>query len=365
MSNKPKVSVCLPVYNGARYLDEAIQSVLNQTHENWELLIADDVSSDESPAIIEKYAKQDSRIIAWRNERNKGVCANYNDCVTRVSGSLIKFVAQDDILEPKAIERLSEVLLENPTVSLVSCAKRNVDDNGKELEIIRRFPQNTFATGKEIILFNLIQLTNFIGEPITVMIRATDPPILLDPTFRYYSDVEFYYRVLAHGDYYYLDEVLCTYRRDAGEVTTRGLKGIHFAPEIFELWDRYHPYLEEIGETEEQFRRRAIEKIALRLDDLKRNRGLRVEDVMENRVSNGRSPNDASMADWEESRFKELAFSAAGYLTELLAELDHLKRCNANDPLNFQRELNKIHSSISWRATAPIRAVRPLIKKLF
>jgi glycosyltransferase involved in cell wall biosynthesis len=120
----PKVSVCLPVFNGARYLEAAIESVLSQTHENWELLIADDVSTDESSAIIGKYAKQEPRIVSWRNERNKGVCANYNDCITRAGGALIKFVAQDDILEPNAIERMVAVLSENPTVSLVSCAKR-------------------------------------------------------------------------------------------------------------------------------------------------------------------------------------------------------------------------------------------------
>ena len=70
MINEPVISIVLPVYNGARYLHEAIESIISQTFTQWELIVVDDGSTDESPAIIARFCEQDERIISVRNETN-------------------------------------------------------------------------------------------------------------------------------------------------------------------------------------------------------------------------------------------------------------------------------------------------------
>ena len=92
----PTVSICLPVYNGERFLREAIESVLAQTYEDYELLISDDLSQDSSLEIAHSYAKRDTRIIVSSNPKNLGLFANYNACQKLASGKYIKPFAQDD-----------------------------------------------------------------------------------------------------------------------------------------------------------------------------------------------------------------------------------------------------------------------------
>ena len=128
-----KVSVCLPVFNGVRHLALAIESILNQSASNWELLISDDGSTDGSWEMIEKFAKQDKRIRCWRNENRLGLFENYNFCMQQCYAPLIKLFAQDDILDPRAIKKMQTIFDERPNVVLVACAKNLVDLEGMML----------------------------------------------------------------------------------------------------------------------------------------------------------------------------------------------------------------------------------------
>lgn len=100
------ISVCIPTYNGARYLEACLDSVLRQTHADMEILIVDDGSTDESIEIIEKYRNLDSRIRFHQNQSNIGLVRNWNQCISLADGDWIKFVFQDDILEPGCLEEL-------------------------------------------------------------------------------------------------------------------------------------------------------------------------------------------------------------------------------------------------------------------
>src|SRR6516225_5012596 len=120
----PKVSICLPVYNGEDYLSQAIESALGQTYSDFELLIADDASIDSSLEIVRKYAKQDARIVYWQNDTNKGLFGNYNETLNRASGEYIKPFAQDDFFEANILERMLASFGADPEVVLVACARR-------------------------------------------------------------------------------------------------------------------------------------------------------------------------------------------------------------------------------------------------
>jgi len=71
----------MPVYNTEKYLEECIESILNQTFADFEFIISDDGSTDKSKEIIKKYAEKDSRIVFLNNPKNRGICANLNDCI--------------------------------------------------------------------------------------------------------------------------------------------------------------------------------------------------------------------------------------------------------------------------------------------
>lgn len=113
-----KVSVLMPVYNGASYLQEAIDSILNQTYHDFELIIVDDGSKDESAAIIARNAAKDSRIVALRNEKNSGICVTLNKGLHIARGEYIVRMDCDDISLPKRIERQVAFMDEHPEVGV-------------------------------------------------------------------------------------------------------------------------------------------------------------------------------------------------------------------------------------------------------
>src|ERR1700721_1865208 len=108
----PKVSILFPTYNREPYLVQAIESVIRQTYENWELLISDNCSSDNTPEILQEYAKKDSRILYWQNEKNIGPGPNYNKCIARASGDYIELFGADDFFEPDCLAKFVSILNE-------------------------------------------------------------------------------------------------------------------------------------------------------------------------------------------------------------------------------------------------------------
>jgi glycosyltransferase involved in cell wall biosynthesis len=105
MRNKPKVSVCMPVYNGAAFMREALDSILNQTLEDFELIISDNSSTDATEKICRDYATRNPRIRYYRSAHNRGAAWNYNCCVEHARGEYFKWAAHDDICAPKFLEQ--------------------------------------------------------------------------------------------------------------------------------------------------------------------------------------------------------------------------------------------------------------------
>ena len=126
-----KVTIVLPVYNGARYVRESIESCLNQTHRNLQLIIVDDCSNDETPEIIEEYAKRDDRILSIRNKTNLHLPGALNVGFRASTGQLLSWTSHDNFYAPAAIETLVKQLCSFPDVGLVYAAFRHIDDGGR------------------------------------------------------------------------------------------------------------------------------------------------------------------------------------------------------------------------------------------
>lgn len=99
------VSIITPCFNSEKYVSQAIHSVLNQTHQDWELLLVDDCSSDETFAIVSKFASQDNRIKAFKLAKNSGAGVARNFAIQQASGNYIAFLDADDLWKPEKLEK--------------------------------------------------------------------------------------------------------------------------------------------------------------------------------------------------------------------------------------------------------------------
>lgn len=117
---QPKVSVCIPVYNGEEHIRETLESVLNQSYKNIEVLVQDNASSDQTSNIVKELNKLDERIIVDRNDSLLGMAANWNAVVKRASGEYLVLLSADDLIELSFIEKCINVFRCNPNVDIVS-----------------------------------------------------------------------------------------------------------------------------------------------------------------------------------------------------------------------------------------------------
>lgn len=126
MSSKPKITVLMPVYNGGKYLDLAIQSILGQTYEDFEFLIIDDGSTDNSLEIIRKY--NDPRIKLVQNEKNLGLPTTLNIGIDIAMGEYIARMDQDDISHPRRFEKQVGFMDKNPNISICGTWMKTIGD---------------------------------------------------------------------------------------------------------------------------------------------------------------------------------------------------------------------------------------------
>jgi glycosyltransferase involved in cell wall biosynthesis len=144
------VSIGLPVHNGEKYLDVALQSLLSQTYSNLEVIICDNASTDATKEICAKYARSDPRIKYFRNETNIGSHNNHNLTFKHAKGKYFRWAAYDDLVAPNLIEKCVEVLEKRPEIILcctdcIVIDERSVFkevsfcDNGSSPDVVTRF----------------------------------------------------------------------------------------------------------------------------------------------------------------------------------------------------------------------------------
>lgn len=133
INDKPRVSIGMPVYNGERYLKEALNAILAQTYSEFELIISDNASSDNTPKICQSYAAKDRRIRYHRNARNIGASRNFNSVFELSSGDYFRWAAHDDLIAPDYLLKCVKVLEQDPSVVLCHSKIKVIDESGKIL----------------------------------------------------------------------------------------------------------------------------------------------------------------------------------------------------------------------------------------
>lgn len=132
--DSPQVSIGLPVYNGEDYLAESLSSILDQTYTDFELIICDNASTDETESICRSFASEDSRIRYYRNDENLGAAKNYNRTLRLAQGDYFRWACHDDKLEPRCLEACVEVLDQHPEVALAYPQTQLIDGEGEKME---------------------------------------------------------------------------------------------------------------------------------------------------------------------------------------------------------------------------------------
>ena len=246
MQMPPKISVCIPTYNSEKYLKQALDSVLSQSFKDFEIVVVDNNSKDNTAVIAEYYSSIDSRIVFYRNEENIGMVGNWNLCLKQASGEYIKFVFSDDVLLSEyALEKMFGVLEEDPDVSLVACARFLINDESDIIRKVSFFDDNLKCTGEEIINRSLFLQTNIVGEPTAVMFRRKPVGCYFDYDYKQIVDFEMWIRLLECGSFAYIAEPLCGFRVHSEQQTTRNRKSLVALEDWIKLYDCYFnkPYI--------------------------------------------------------------------------------------------------------------------------
>ena len=206
-NNSPLVSVLLPVYNSSAYLASAIDSILKQTFADFELLIINDGSTDNSPEIISSFT--DERIKVINNEKNLGLIASLNKGIDLAKGKYIARMDADDISLPERFEKQINYLKSNPTVSVIATRISLINTQG---EITGDWDDDKQYIEGEVIKHGMA-FTNRIAHP-TVMVRAEVFKKYKYKTYQKSSeDWDLWLRILADGHKIHkLNEVFLHYR---------------------------------------------------------------------------------------------------------------------------------------------------------
>lgn len=221
--NKPKVSICIPVYNAEKTIASTIQSVLDQTFQDWELIIVDNCSTDNSVEIIKQFT--DSRISFFQNETNCGMVNNWNKCLEKANADYIQLLCADDELEKDCIEIKYKFLSEHENLAAVSSGTLMIDSEDKILFKRRHFSKDCIISGSKIIKKSF-RTGNIFGEPSNVMFKKSVmlKAGIFSNSVPYSPDWEYWLRLAQYGDFAFLKDYLVRYRVSSGNETSNLFK---------------------------------------------------------------------------------------------------------------------------------------------
>ncbi len=225
-----KVSVIIPNYNHAPYLDARIQSVLNQTYQDFEIIILDDCSSDRSREVIEKY-RSDPHVtsIEYNNENCGKVFSQWKKGISLANGELIWIAESDDLSDDNFLELLSAKFKEHPSLSLAFCKSWMFDNDGNKWAAHQERVSEGFYNGKSFISDYMSRSCIMYNASACVFRKSSFNAIDdIYTTFRASGDRMFWTLICEQGDVYVVDERLNHYRRHGKNSTDHTfLQGIN------------------------------------------------------------------------------------------------------------------------------------------
>ena len=242
------ISVIVPIYNSEKYLQKCIDSIVNQTYKDLEIILVNDGSTDNSPKLCDEFAKNDKRIVVIHQE-NKGLSASRNAGLRRATGEYITFVDSDDYIEDDTYEKVFWAI-ENFNSDLVFFREKSVDETGKTIYINGETPSGKIF---EITQDDAAQL--IIGRLINGMCDKVYKSSVLDGIFfkeGYMYGEDFMYNLLALSRIQkigYVDQIKYSYVSNSSSVTHKkfnknSFDQVYFKDEVTKfVGDNFPKYL--------------------------------------------------------------------------------------------------------------------------
>lgn len=205
----PLVSIVLPVYNGEQYLRESIDSVIAQTYTNWELLILDDSSTDQTASIANEYAQKDPRIHYYKNLQNLRLPKNLNRGFRLSHGQYLTWTSDDNRYKPTAIERMVRALEDHATAQFVFASCHIIDEKGIPFEYI---------TVNQASLKRIVG-SDSVGACFLYTREVYETIGDYDPNFKMVEDFDYWQRIFAKFNVTIIEDYLYEYRLHRSSLT--------------------------------------------------------------------------------------------------------------------------------------------------
>ena len=218
ITENPLVSVLLCVFNGERYLEEALDSIAGQTYSHWECIIIDDCSTDKTSEILAKYAQKDQRFRVFRNEKNLRLPSSLNRGLNFVKGEYVLRMDADDISRPDRMEKQVAFMQQHPEIA-VAGSKVFLWREGETVARLDLRRTDMPSVQSRFIFFNPIVHPSIIAR--TQLIKS----IGYDPAFTCTEDLNLWVQMLCKGmKIAILDDYLLLYRIHANQITATSLQ---------------------------------------------------------------------------------------------------------------------------------------------
>lgn len=214
-----KVSIITPVYNSEKFLKNTIESVINQTHKEWELILVDDCSTDKSKEIIQEYMKCEKRVKYYKLDENSGAAVARNYGLKKSTGRFIAYLDADDLWVNDKLKKQIQFMLDN-SYGFTCTDYEVIDENGNSKNKIVNMPKK--------INYNLF-LRNTIIQTVGVMVdtEKISKELLKMPLIRRRQDAATWCQMLKQGfNCYGLNDNLAMYRRVTNSLSSNKLKAI-------------------------------------------------------------------------------------------------------------------------------------------
>lgn len=216
----PKVSICVPSYNSARFLGETIESALAQQFADYELIICDNASTDETPELCRRYS--DPRLRYIRFDQLVGQAANWNRCLELATGEYLILLHGDDVLAPHYLSRAVEALDQHPEAGMLFCCAEHIDAHGGHLHFQRAYSDDRIEPGEAVA--QRLLLEGCYINPAGVLVRKSAYEAVGQFTEKILWGVDWHMwtRLALHAPVAYLAEPLSGYR-EHGQSGTSGV----------------------------------------------------------------------------------------------------------------------------------------------
>lgn len=214
----PLVSIIMPSYNHREFISIAIESVLNQTVTDLELIIVDDASKDNSRQIIKEYGEKDSRIKPLFHEENKGIARTVNDGVERAKGKFIAFIGSDDVWHKDKLEKQVGILEKNENLIVWSEGKI-IDANGNSNGELFTQMHSASKKKKSGNIFEELLQTNFIFGSSLIFKREIVKDFRFNEALKYLNDYQYVVDLARKYNYFFIPEPLVLYRIHGENIT--------------------------------------------------------------------------------------------------------------------------------------------------